>query len=89
MKVFTYSEARHRLAALLDAARDEEILIRRRGGEMFSLRRKTPTGSPFDVPGIETQATTKDILDAVRESRAERGGEEEKRSGVDFGSQVT
>jgi len=26
--------------------------------------------SPFDVPGIKTKATTKDILDAVKESRA-------------------
>jgi hypothetical protein len=25
--------------------------------------------SPFDVPGIKTKATTKDILAAVRESR--------------------
>ena len=24
--------------------------------------------SPFDVPGIKTKATTKDILDAVKES---------------------
>jgi hypothetical protein len=25
--------------------------------------------SPFDVPGIKTQATTEDILEAIRESR--------------------
>lgn len=25
--------------------------------------------SPFDIPGIKTKATTKDILDAVRDSR--------------------
>jgi hypothetical protein len=25
--------------------------------------------SPFDVPGIKTKASTKDILEAVRESR--------------------
>ena len=28
--------------------------------------------SPFDVPGIRTQATTQDILDAIKESRAGR-----------------
>jgi hypothetical protein len=32
---------------------------------MFRKSRK----SPFDVPGIQTKATTKDILAAVRESR--------------------
>ncbi|MEA1949513.1 MAG: hypothetical protein U9N83_19725 [Thermodesulfobacteriota bacterium] len=25
--------------------------------------------SPFEVPGIKTKATTKDILDAIKESR--------------------
>jgi PHD/YefM family antitoxin component YafN of YafNO toxin-antitoxin module len=37
MKVFTYSEARKRLARVLDMARKEEVLIKRRGGETFSL----------------------------------------------------
>ena len=53
-----------------DIARDEEVLIRRRGGETFSIRSKKSSGSPLDVPGIKTKATTADILDAVRESRA-------------------
>lgn len=69
MKVFTYSEARRRLALVLDTARQEEVLIKRRGGETFSLRYKTPPTSPFDVPGVQTKATTADILDAIRESR--------------------
>ena len=75
MKVFTYSEARRRFALVLDTARQEEVVITRRGGETFSLRYKASPTSPFDVPGIQTEATTADILDAVRESRA-RGAEE-------------
>ena len=27
------------------------------------------TNSPFDIPGINTKASTQDILDAIRESR--------------------
>jgi antitoxin (DNA-binding transcriptional repressor) of toxin-antitoxin stability system len=70
MKVFTYSEARQHLAKLLDLAREEEVEIRRRDGTIFSLTVKQPsTQSPFDVPGIDTAATTEDILDAVAESR--------------------
>jgi antitoxin (DNA-binding transcriptional repressor) of toxin-antitoxin stability system len=70
MKVFTYSEARQHLAKLLDLAREEEVEIRRRDGTIFSLTVKQPsTRSPFDVPGIDTAATTEDILDAVAESR--------------------
>jgi prevent-host-death family protein len=69
MKVYTYSEARQRLADVLNIARTEEVVIKRRGGETFSIiYRKTPK-SPFDVRGIETKATTQDILDAIKESR--------------------
>ena len=71
MKVFTYSEARQNFAKLLTLAQAEEIEIRRRDGAVFTLKSKDKTGaSPFDIPGIRTQATTGDILDAIRESRA-------------------
>lgn len=69
MKTYTYSQARQRLSEVLDAARKEEVLITRRGGDTFSLSLRAGTTSPFDVPGIKTSATTKDILAAVRESR--------------------
>ena len=69
MKVYTYSEARQRLADVLNIARTEEVVIKRRGGETFSIIFRKSTKSPFDVTGIKTKATTKDILEAVRESR--------------------
>ncbi len=69
MKVYTYSEARQRLSDVLNIARTEEVVIKRRGGETFSIVFKKSTKSPFDVPGIKTKATTKDILEAVKESR--------------------
>ena len=69
MKVYTYSEARQRLAEVLNIARKEEVVIKRRGGEAFSIIFRKSKKSPFDVPGIQTKATTKDILAAIRESR--------------------
>ena len=69
MKVYTYSEARQRLSDVLNIARTEEVVIKRRGGETFSIVFKKGTKLPFDVPGIKTKATTKDILEAVKESR--------------------
>ena len=69
MKVYTYSEARQRLADVLNIARSEEVIIKRRGGETFSIIYRKNKKSPFDVPGIQTKAATKDILAAVRESR--------------------
>lgn len=73
MKVYTYSEARQRLADVLNTARKEEVVIKRRGGETFSILFRKSRKSPFDVAGITTKASTKDILAAVRESR-ERSG---------------
>ncbi len=72
MKVYTYSQARQHLSEVLDTARGEEVLIRRRDKETFSVvyRSGTSSNSPFDVPGFKTRATTQDIVDAVRESRS-------------------
>lgn len=71
MKVFTYSEARQNLSDVLNIAQKEEVEIRRRDGSIFSIVSKVKIKkSPFDVTGIKTKATTKDILDAIRESRA-------------------
>jgi len=69
MKVYTYSEARQRLASILNIARTEEVVIKRRSGETFSIIFRKSEKSPFDIPGIQAKATTKDILDAIKESR--------------------
>lgn len=70
MKIFTYSEARQNLARLLTLAQKEEVEIRTKDGSVFSLKAKESAAkSPFDVPGVNTRATTGDILDAIRASR--------------------
>ena len=69
MKVYTYSQARQNLAEVLNRSKNDEVLIRRRGGDSFAVIPKARRGSPFDVPGIKTLATTTDVLSAVRESR--------------------
>tara|TARA_B100000315_G_scaffold235627_1_gene250727 strand:- start:2823 stop:3038 length:216 start_codon:yes stop_codon:yes gene_type:complete len=69
MKVYTYSQARQNLSELLKIAKKEEVLIRQRDGAIFSVVPKQLSKSPFDVTGVKTKATTKNILDAIRESR--------------------
>jgi antitoxin (DNA-binding transcriptional repressor) of toxin-antitoxin stability system len=70
MKVYTYSEARQRLARLLDEARQGgEIRIKRRDGSEFAVRPILSDASPLDVPGVDTGLTREDILSAIRESR--------------------
>jgi antitoxin (DNA-binding transcriptional repressor) of toxin-antitoxin stability system len=70
MKVYTYSEARQRLARLLDEAREGgEIRIKRRDGAEFAVRPVRLSRSPLDVPGVATDVTAEDIMAAVQDSR--------------------
>ncbi len=69
MKVYTYSEARQKFSTVLDIARSEDVIIKRRGGETFKIIFTKSPKSPFDVAGVKTKATTKDILNAINESR--------------------
>jgi prevent-host-death family protein len=70
MKVYTYSEARQKFSTILDIAKSEDVVIKRRGGETFKIVFTKSSKSPFDVAGIKTKATTNDILNAIKESRA-------------------
>lgn len=75
MKVYTYSDARQRLARLLDEARDEgEVRIRRRDGTEFAVRPVIRRGSPLDVSGVRTDVARDEIVSAIRESRERPDG---------------
>jgi antitoxin Phd len=70
MKIYTYSQARQKLADILEESKSEEVVIKRRKGDMFSIVPKTTRSrSPFNVPGLQKNISRKDILDAIRESR--------------------
>ena len=70
MKIYTYSQAREKLADILEESKKEEIVIRRRKGDMFSSVPKTPSHrSPFDGPNLCKRIARKEILEAIRKSR--------------------
>lgn len=69
MLVFTYSEARKKLADVLDLAKDNEVLIKRRNGETFCLTKINKGSSPLDVSGLSIGVTTNELVAAVREGR--------------------
>lgn len=72
MKIYTYSQARQNLSEVLNRSKSEDVLIRRRGGEVFRVRPQTRDGSPFDVDGVKTKVKTADILTAIRDVREQR-----------------
>lgn len=72
MTIYSYTEARARLAALLDQAQSEgQVKLRSQDGRLFVIRPERPVkASPFDVRSIQLPITKGDILEAIRESRA-------------------
>jgi len=70
MKVYTYSQARQKLAQLLDDARQEgQVQIKRRDGQTFIIRPVEEKESPLDIAGVSTDLTLDELNEAVRESR--------------------
>jgi antitoxin Phd len=74
MKVYTYSEARQRLARVLDDARREgTVQIRRRAGELFVLQPVRTSRSPLDVRGVKAKLRPGELLEIMREIREGSG----------------
>jgi antitoxin Phd len=70
MKIYTYSQARQKLADILEESKSEDVVIRRRKGDKFFIIPEARTQrSPFDVSGLRKNITRKEILEAIRESR--------------------
>lgn len=70
MQVYTYSEARQKLAVVLEQAENTgKVLIRRKDGRTFALTPEIIATSPLDVPYITAKITSKEIVDIIREGR--------------------
>jgi hypothetical protein len=70
MKVYTYSQARQKLATLLDEARREgQVQIKRRDGQEFIIKPVKKKKSPLDVPGVSAGIKLDELNEVVREGR--------------------
>jgi len=70
MIVYTYSEARQKLASLLEQAiKEGEVKIKRKDGQTFVIRPETRVGSPLDVEGMDLGITTAEIMQFIQEGR--------------------
>lgn len=72
MIVYSFNEARERLAALLESAlREGQVKFKNRDGQVFVIRpERQPKTSPFDIRSLNLHITKREILEAIRESRA-------------------
>lgn len=70
MMVYTYSEARQKLARLLDEVlREGEVRIKRKDGQEFVVKPITKDASPLDVPGIDLEVNATEIVQFIQEGR--------------------
>ena len=71
--VYTYSQARQKLATVLEESKKQgEVRIKRRDGQEFVVRPADKNPSALDVRGIDVDISREEIVEYVRESR-ERG----------------
>ena len=70
MRIYTYSEARRKLASLLDRAAEEgEVRIKRRDGQIFVIKPDEGKSSPLDVEDVDLGVTSEEIVKIVQEGR--------------------
>lgn len=70
MEVYTYSEARQKLAKVLEQAEiSGKVLIRRKDGRTFALVPEKNISSPLNVPSIKADISTQEIVELIREGR--------------------
>ena len=75
MEVYTYSEARQRLSSVLDKAESAgKVLIRRKDGRTYALVPERPPVSPLDVPSIEADISTQEVVTLIRQERGKIRG---------------
>lgn len=70
MKVYSYSQARQQLAAVLDCAeQDGQVKITHRDGRSFVLQPEASGQSPLAVQGVTLDLNSLEIVQAVHEGR--------------------
>jgi hypothetical protein len=71
MKTYEYVQAHRNWTTVFDAALQEDVFITRKDGSQFQLRavNKGETKSPLDIEGIDTDVTTKEMIEIIRECR--------------------
>jgi PHD/YefM family antitoxin component YafN of YafNO toxin-antitoxin module len=70
MITYTYTEARQKLASVLEqAARYGEVRIKRRDGQVFVVKPQKRKGSPLAVDGLKLKLSRDEILESIKEGR--------------------
>jgi len=72
MRVYNYLEAQQDLSAVLNTALKQDVIVRKQNGQRFKIvpMKENINQSPFDVLGINTNITTEELVETLKQSRA-------------------
>lgn len=72
MRVYNYLEAQQDLSAVLNTALTQDVIVRKQNGQRFKISpiKENIDHSPFDVAGINTNITTEELVETLKQSRA-------------------
>ncbi len=75
MEIYSYSEARQKLSSVLDEAESTgKVFIRRRDGRTYSLVPERMPSSPLDVPSVNANISTQEVVELIRRERGKGRG---------------
>ena len=75
MEIYSYSEARQKLATVLDEADSAgKVFIRRRDGRTYALVPEGTPTSPLDVPSVSATISAQEIVSLIRRERGRSRG---------------
>lgn len=70
MKEYSFTEARQHFASILDEAKkDGAVCIKKRNGEIFTIKPAQQKQSPLEVEGVDLGINSSEIVDAIRKGR--------------------
>ena len=72
MKTYNYLEAQQNLSSILNLALTQEVIVKEKNGRKFKITpvNEVTNKSPFEVPGINTDISTSEVIGFLRESRS-------------------
>jgi hypothetical protein len=73
MRIYNYIDAQQNLAVVLNTALTQDVIVKEQNGRKFMIVpvKENKDQSPFNVSGINTNITTDELVDVIKQSRTQ------------------
>jgi len=77
MRIYNYLEVQQNLSAVLNIALTQDVVVRKQNGQRFRIIpvEENMNQSPFEVASINTDITTEELVEILKQSRTRQGKE--------------